>query len=207
MSTPDLDIRTLRAPERTAAAFRTYDALEGGESFVLVDEHDPRDVRDAFAAEHPGSHGWVPLEQGPEAWRVRIDKLTAASLPRILCDTTSTATGSDANVAGVAWSLSPRHRDLDSNIIRLRAGTGIEPHDGPDLDVLILALAGTGRIVTETDPLELRPGILVWLPRRSRRGFVAGPEGLSYLTVHRRRQALVLDPPSAASRWTLHHER
>jgi quercetin dioxygenase-like cupin family protein len=124
-----------------------------------------------------------------------------------LRDTTSTATGSDANVAGVAWSLSPRHRDLDSNIIRLRAGTGIEPHDGPDLDVLILALAGTGRIVTETDPLELRPGILVWLPRRSRRGFVAGPEGLSYLTVHRRRQALVLDPPSAASRWTLHHER
>jgi uncharacterized protein (DUF2249 family)/quercetin dioxygenase-like cupin family protein len=197
MSTPDLDIRTLREPERTRAVLQAYDALEAGESFVLVDDHDPRDLRDEFAAAHPGSHGWSPLDHGPEAWRVRIDKPTAVSSPRILCDTTSTATGSDA---GVAWSLSPRHRDLDSNIIRLRPGAGIEAHDGPDLDVLILALAGTGRVVTETQPLELRPGILVWLPRRSRHGFVAGPDGLSYLTVHRRRQALVLDPPSATSR-------
>ena len=199
MSTPELDIRTLREPERHPAVFRAYDALEAGESFVLVDDHDLSDLRDEFAAEHPDSHGWVPLDHGPEAWRVRVEKLTAASSPRILCDTTSTATGSDADVSGVAWSLSPRHRDLDSNIIRLRPGTGIGTHDGPDLDVLILALAGTGRVVTETDPLELRPGILVWLPRRSRRGFIAGPEGLSYLTVHRRRQALVLDPPSAGS--------
>ena len=34
-----------------------------------------------------------------------------------------------------------RRRDLDSNIIRLRAGAGIDPHVGPDLDVLILGLA------------------------------------------------------------------
>jgi len=38
----------------------------------------------------------------------------------------------------------------------------------------------------------LRPGSLVWLPRRSRREFTAGPDGLMYLTVHQRRQALTL---------------
>lgn len=101
----------------------------------------------------------------------------------------------DPDVAGAVWTLSPREGDLDSNIIRLRAGTGIEAHTGPDLDVLIVVLAGTGRVVTETDPLELRPGTLVWFPRRSRREFAAGPGGLHYLTVHHRRDALVLEPP------------
>jgi hypothetical protein len=32
MSTPDLDIRTLREPERTPAVLRAYDALEAGGS-------------------------------------------------------------------------------------------------------------------------------------------------------------------------------
>jgi uncharacterized protein (DUF2249 family) len=39
---------------------------------------------------------------------------------------------------------------------------------------------------------DLRPGALIWLPRRSRRQFTAGPDGLRYLTVHQRRQALTL---------------
>jgi hypothetical protein len=41
---------------------------------------------------------------------------------------------------------------------------------------------------------HLRPGLLAWLPRRSRRQISAGRHGLTYLTVHGRRQALTLDP-------------
>lgn len=195
MSTQELDVRALRKPDKHPAIFEAFDALAVGESFVLVNNHDPRHLRDEFDTEHPGSYGWDYLDRAP-AWRIRISKLTAAPLPRILCDTTTAAaTGDDADAAGAVWTLPMRHRDLDSNIVRLRPGGGIDPHTGPDLDVLILGLAGAGRVVTETDPLELRPGILVWLPRRSRRGVAAGPDGLSYLTVHQRRQALVLEPP------------
>jgi quercetin dioxygenase-like cupin family protein len=53
-------------------------------------------------------------------------------------------------------------------------------------------LSGSGQLATELSPVELRPGSLVWLPRRSRREFTAGPDGLMYLTVHQRRQALTL---------------
>ena len=35
----------------------------------------------------------------------------------------------------------------------------------------------------------------VWLPRRARRRFSAGRSGLRYLTVHRRREAPVLETP------------
>ena len=86
-----------------------------------------------------------------------------------------------------------RQRDLDSNIISLPPGAGIAAHAGPDLDVLLLVLAGTGHLTTELGPLELEPGALAWLPRRSRREFTACPDGLRYLTVHQRRQSLVLD--------------
>ena len=63
---------------------------------------------------------------------------------------------------------------------------------GPDLDVLLFVLSGAGQITTELDTLDLHAGALVWLPRRSQRRFTAGPEGLRYLTVHQRRQSLVL---------------
>lgn len=197
MSDPELDVRPLRKPDKHPAIFRTYDSLAAGESFVLVNNHDPRHLREEFETEHPGGYAWDYLDRGPASWRIRISKVTAAPLPRVLCDTMA-ATGDDPDTAGPVWSLPMRRRDLDSNIIRLRAGAGIDPHVGPDLDVLILGIAGAGRVLTETDPLELRAGILVWLPRGSRRGFTAGPEGLSYLTVHQARKALVLEPPPAA---------
>ncbi|MGO9032085.1 hypothetical protein [Mycobacterium sp.] len=45
------------------------------------------------------------------------------------------------------------------------------------------------------DRVDLEPGALVWLPRRSRRQFSAGPAELRYRTVHQRREALVLHAP------------
>ena len=61
--------------------------------------------------------------------------------------------------------------------------------------MLIHVLSGNGRLTTEMGTIDLSPGDLVWLPRRSRRQFAAGPEGLRYLTVHHRRQELVLESP------------
>ncbi|WP_203789184.1 hypothetical protein [Paractinoplanes rishiriensis] len=75
-------------------------------------------------------------------------------------------------------------RDLDSNVIALPPGRAIDAHTGPDLDVLIHVLAGSGKLATELGTVELTPGVLLWLPRRTRRGFTAGVGGLRYLTVH-----------------------
>ncbi|GFG85420.1 hypothetical protein MALGJ_20960 [Mycolicibacter algericus] len=40
--------------------------------------------------------------------------------------------------------------------------------------------------------IELTSGALLWMPKRSRRQFVAGPDGLRYLTIHLKRQFLNL---------------
>lgn len=85
-----------------------------------------------------------------------------------------------------------RNRDLDSNLIQLRPFGIVEAHVGPDLDVLVYVVRGTGDLTNELEVLELHAGALVWLPRRSRRAFSAGADGLQYLTIHQRRQDLSL---------------
>lgn len=190
----ELDVRTLRKPDKHPTIFAAYRDLPVGGSFVLVNDHDPKHLREEFQTDHPGSYGWEYLNTEPRDWRIRITKLTTTPLPRILVNTTDLAADvGQPDITGAAWKLQVRDRDLDSNIIALPPGTSIDAHTGPDLDVLIHILAGTGQLTTEQGQLELQPGALIWLPRRSRRQFTAGSDGLRYLTVHQRRQALILD--------------
>ncbi len=157
------------------------------------------------------------LDKGPDVWRIRIGKLTSTPLPRILANTNDFVPRSSSGVppassreadfrstapdaTGAVWKLEARERDLDSNVIALPPEGVINSHTGPDLDVLIHVLSGSGRLTTERETMDLVPGALLWLPRRSRREFTAGPEGLRYLTVHQRRQALVLQPLESPAR-------
>jgi uncharacterized protein (DUF2249 family)/quercetin dioxygenase-like cupin family protein len=198
MADNELDVRELRKPEKHPTIFATYAALSVGNSFVLVNNHEPKHLRAEFDVEHPGSYGWEYLEKGPELWRIRITKRTSTPLPRILANTSELSSRSDdvPDATGAIWKLEIRDRDLDSNVIALLPNGGIDTHTGPDLDVLIHVLSGSGRLTTEGDIIDLSPGVLLWLPRRSRRRFTAGADGLRYLTVHQRRQALLLEAPA-----------
>ncbi len=199
MGDHELDVRPLRKPDKHPAIFGAYAAVPPGESLVLVNDHDPRHLHDEFEVEHPGGYAWDYLARDPGAWRIWITKLASTPLPRVLADTTALSTA--AGATGVIWKLRMRERDLDSNIIALSPGAIIDAHAGPEVDVLIHVLAGSGQLATELDALTLRTGSLTWLPRRSRRQFTAGPEGLKYLTVHQRRRALTLAtaPPAPAA--------
>jgi uncharacterized protein (DUF2249 family) len=68
----ELDVRVLPPREKHPAIFARFDSLEPGDSFVLVNDHDPVPLRYQFAAERPGGFTWDYLERGPEIWRVRI---------------------------------------------------------------------------------------------------------------------------------------
>ncbi|MET0524027.1 MAG: DUF2249 domain-containing protein [Nocardioides sp.] len=187
-----LDVRPLRKPDKHPAIFASYAELPVGGSFVLINDHDPRHLREEFEADHADSYGWEYLRSEPGDWRIHISKLTTTPLPRILVHTDRIEEVGDPDATGAIWRLQFRERDLDSNIIALPPAGSIDAHNGPDLDVLIHVIAGSGQLTTEHGVLDLRPGALLWMPRRSRRQFTAGPDGLRYLTIHQRRQALVL---------------
>ncbi len=194
-----LDVRGLRKPDKHPAIFAAYAALAPGGSFVLVNDHDPKHLRQEFEVEHPGSHGWDYLNQEPRDWQVRISKLSTTSLPRVLVNTVDLTHDTSTELDGVAWKLEMRERDLDSNVIALPPDGTVDAHAGPDLDVLVHVLAGSGELTTELGVVTLSPGDLLFLPRRSRRAFTAGGDGLRYLTVHQRRQSLVIGmrPPDS----------
>lgn len=200
MPVQELDVRGLPKPDKHPAVFAAYGSLPVGGSFVLVNNHDPKHLHDEFDVDYPGGYEWTYLDRGPKVWRIQIAKRTATALPRVLVNTADIADG-DPDVTGAVWKLQSSERDLDSNIIALGPGGAIETHTGPDLDVLIHVLSGSGILTTELDTdIALHAGDLVWLPRRSRRRFAADAQGLRYLTVHKRRKALVLQPPEPRAR-------
>lgn len=189
-----LDVRGMRKPDKHPAIFATYSELPVNGAFVLVNDHDPRHLRQEFETDHPGGFDWTYLNREMRDWRIKITKLASTPLPRVLIDTTAVTdetNGSDA--LGTAWKLQASERDLDSTIIALAPGETIDAHTGPEFDILVHVLAGTGRLTTELNEIELAAGSLMWLPRRSRRQFTAGDQGLRYLTVNQRRQTLPLD--------------
>ncbi|OEV04221.1 hypothetical protein [Streptomyces oceani] len=110
-------------------------------------------------------------------------------MPRVLCDTGARTAGEPAS-AGVLWKLAEPGRQLDSNLVHLPAGQVVDTHAEPDLDVLLLVVAGRGTLRTPESELVLTEGLLTWLPRGSSRGLTAGDAGLSYLTVHQRRPGM-----------------
>ncbi|MBS4729349.1 DUF2249 domain-containing protein [Mycobacterium sp. SM1] len=193
MADTELDVRQLGKPDKHPAIFASYAALAVGQSFVLVNDHNPKHLHEEFEAGHAGSYRWEYLERGPAVWRIRITKLAATPLPRILVNTADVA-AVEPGLRGVVWKLDVSDRGLDSNIIALPAGGGIDMHAGAEVDVLIHVLSGSGHLATERGAIDLIPGALLWLPRRSRRQFSAGRDGLRYLTVHQKRELLPLTP-------------
>ena len=111
--------------------------------------------------------------------------------PRILADTGALAASVAApDERGAVWRLSEPTRHLDANVVAVPPGASIDPHVGPDEDVLWHVVAGGGTLSTDDGDVELAPGAVVWLPRRTQRSVTAGSEGLRYLSVHRRKSGL-----------------
>jgi len=72
VANPELDLRSVPRPNRHPMVFARFDALAVGESFELVNDHDPIPLSRQMAAMRPGQAEWSYLERGPEAFRIRV---------------------------------------------------------------------------------------------------------------------------------------
>jgi uncharacterized protein (DUF2249 family) len=69
-----IDVRQIVPRMRHPLIFNTFDQLNPGEGFLLVNDHDPRPLFYQFSAHHPGEFDWNYEQQGPDLWRVRISR-------------------------------------------------------------------------------------------------------------------------------------
>ncbi|WP_273842786.1 cupin domain-containing protein [Rubrobacter calidifluminis] len=87
---------------------------------------------------------------------------------------------------GTVWKLEGSE-DLNANLVRLPGGGGIGEHVNGEVDVLVIGVFGSGTVEVEGERCEIGPGRFVFVPKGARRSFEARPEGVSYLSVHRRK--------------------
>lgn len=70
-----IDVRKIAPMYRHQLIFETFESLKPGETFLLVNDHDPKPLYYQFQAEHAGEFTWEYLEKGPAVWRVEIGKV------------------------------------------------------------------------------------------------------------------------------------
>ncbi|WP_326767019.1 hypothetical protein OG978_22985 [Streptomyces sp. NBC_01591] len=128
------------------------------------------------------------------------------SVPRVLAVLDELLRDATRDERGALWQLAEQGRELDANLVRLPPGGEVGAHQEDVLDVLLVVVAGNGRIDAGDGSLELTPTTVAWLPRTSRRALAAGPDGLTYLTVHRRRPGLTIKSAAAPAAPALSYE-
>ncbi|MET8249547.1 DUF2249 domain-containing protein [Streptomyces sp. NPDC005202] len=70
-----VDVREIPHGQRHPRIFTRFTRLAAQESFVLVNNHDPKPLRREFEATHPGRFTWEYVESGPEQWQIRITRV------------------------------------------------------------------------------------------------------------------------------------
>ncbi|MBF0607896.1 MAG: DUF2249 domain-containing protein [Candidatus Magnetobacterium sp. LHC-1] len=70
----ELNVINIIPKERHSLIFRTFDELQPGDAFILVNDHDPKPLYYQFLHERENLFTWEYLEQGPEVWKVKISK-------------------------------------------------------------------------------------------------------------------------------------
>lgn len=80
---PELDLRHVPRPQRHPLVFAKFDALDIGESFELVNDHDPIPLHRQMDAMRPEQVEWSYVERGPEVFRIRVRRVAALSGPSI----------------------------------------------------------------------------------------------------------------------------
>jgi regulator of cell morphogenesis and NO signaling len=76
-----LDVTQIEPKLKHSTIFQKFDALSGGEAFVIHNNHDPKPLYYQMVAERGETFGWEYLEEGPEIWKVKISKLNFSTEP------------------------------------------------------------------------------------------------------------------------------
>jgi uncharacterized protein (DUF2249 family) len=73
------DARRYTADERHKKIFEIVGELDVGETFILINDRDPKPYRDELEAGHPHEFSWSYLENGAAQWKVQIGKVASAA--------------------------------------------------------------------------------------------------------------------------------
>jgi mannose-6-phosphate isomerase-like protein (cupin superfamily) len=84
--------------------------------------------------------------------------------------------------------LARETEDLDLNLVRFADGAGVGAHVNREVDVILVALAGSGIVRIDENEVPVVAGNALLIPKNTERAIRSQGDGeFAYLSVHRRR--------------------
>ena len=74
----ELDVRTLIPIKRHEKLLKLFEDLPAGESFVFINDHDPKPLYYEFRSIFGDVVGWEYQKRDPEEWKVRVTRTEAS---------------------------------------------------------------------------------------------------------------------------------
>ncbi|MCO5232061.1 MAG: DUF2249 domain-containing protein [Chitinophagales bacterium] len=71
----EMDIRPFPPAERHEMFYQAFADIKEGEAFEFINDHDPKPLYYQMEAESKEPFRWEYLEEGPDAWKVRVIKV------------------------------------------------------------------------------------------------------------------------------------
>jgi uncharacterized protein (DUF2249 family) len=69
-----IDVREIESRIRHTVIFQLFEHLDAASCLQLIVDHDPRPLRIQLEAKHGDRCRWTYLEQGPDVWRIRLQR-------------------------------------------------------------------------------------------------------------------------------------
>ena len=107
-------------------------------------------------------------------------------------DGSVTTPSSHADLAALAAGAAPgsvwqaQVGGLRARLVVLAPGAEVSGHVNREVDLVLVGVSGSGVVTLEGDDIPLGPGVAVLVATGTHRRVGAGPDGLSFLAVHRR---------------------
>ncbi len=134
----------------------------------------------------------LKLASGPSRGTVVLlvlmsQRAVEATPPNAPVDLTATPDG-----IGPLWGM--QSDELNATLLAWPAGGGVAEHVNDELEVIVLVLAGSATVSLDGVEHVVSAGGLLLVPRGCTRAVAAGPDGVRYLSIHRRRGPLMPQP-------------
>ena len=94
--------------------------------------------------------------------------------------------------AGPLWGMAST--DLNATLLAWPAGHEVAEHVNADRDVFVVVLDGSATVTIDAESHALTAAAAILIERGTRRAIRAGTAGVRYLSIHRRRGPLQIEP-------------
>ncbi len=95
----------------------------------------------------------------------------------------------EASGSGALWGT--ESEDLNATVVSWPGGGGVDAHVNDLVDVVMVVLMGSGRVLVDWAEVGLEVGQVVVVPKSARREIRAGNDGVTYVNIHKRKPKLM----------------